>query len=174
MELLKPLRDELEENYRLVTSTEELIKGERDMLQGESDKRVVLLTPHNDVWRSIVLSGSVSDFEEASDLVSKAYRRLSELSMVIEKFNSYGPSVMYSPILKKTSESYGRKNLVDLIHLMCSEAKTPVYKAKTAVEKIMDTECPVCEQRFESRTGLKSHMTQKTDPEHQAMRDKVL
>ncbi len=174
MELLKPLRDELDENYSLVTSTEEMIRKERDMLQGESDKRVVLLKPYNDVWQSVVTSGNISDFEEASDLVSKAYRRLSELSMVIEKFNSYGPSVMYSPVLKKTSDSYGRENLVELIRMICNEAKTPVFEAKNAVEDIIDTECPVCGVRFESRSGLKSHMTQKNDAEHQAMRDRVL
>ncbi len=174
MELLEPLKDELAENYALVTSTDEMIRNERDMLQGDVEKRVVLLTPYDDVWKSVVNSGRISDFEEASSLVGEAYRKLNEITSIIEKFNEYGPRTMYLPFMKRSSTRYVRKNVLDVVQESCSEAAPSVLHAKEAVEKLVETECPVCSKRFESRTGLKSHITQKNDPEHKAIRDKVV
>lgn len=173
MELLEPLRDELEENYQLLTSTEQLIREQRDMLQGETEKRVVLLDPYTDVWRSIVSAGQLNEFEEAVSTVSKAYRKLSQISSVIDKFNRFGPRIMYTPLLKQTAQKYGRKNLVDIVQEMCSEAAVTVMSAKEEVEEVMRTECPVCGRRFKSRGALKSHVTQKTDAKHEAVEGRI-
>ena len=173
MELLEPLRDELEENYQLLSSTEELIREQRDMLQGETEKRIALLKPYDDVWSSIVSAGQLKEFEEAVSKVSQAYRKLSQISSVIEKFNRYGPRIVYTPLLKQTTAQYNRKNLVDIIREMCSESAVTVMSAKEAVEEIMRTECPVCGRRFKSRGALKSHVTQKTDAKHEAIKERM-
>lgn len=173
MELLEPLKDELSDNFDLATSTENLIREERDMLQGKSQERIVLFQFSTDVWESVIGSGQLESFDESANRIADAYREMQEINAVIEKFNRFGNSVMYTPLLRTSTNVYDRKNLLDIIAQMCSEATVSIREAQEELDEIIQTECPVCGRRFPSRTAMKSHVTQKTDPEHQAMREKI-
>ncbi|MCJ7428896.1 MAG: C2H2-type zinc finger protein [Candidatus Nanohaloarchaeota archaeon QJJ-5] len=174
MELLQALNDELEENYERATSTKELIVNERDMLQGNAAERIVLLTLSTDVWKSVINSGQLESFQEAAKTVSDAYRDIHQLNTIIEKFNTHGDKVMYNPLLKQTTQQYSRNNLLDIIAELSGETASRINTATTTLQDIIDTECPVCGERFPSRSAMKSHITQKQDPEHEAMEEQIV
>ncbi|MDY6777788.1 MAG: hypothetical protein SVU32_03920 [Candidatus Nanohaloarchaea archaeon] len=173
MELLEPLQEELEQNFEIAKGTENLIKEERDMLQGETEQRVALFTLSTDVWESVIHAGTLSNFEETSGPVSDAYRQTKQLNTLIEKFNRYGNSILYTPLLKQTTSQYNRKQLLDIIAEMCSEVSVTIMDAKDQLSDIVQTECPVCGRRFSTRQAMKSHVTQKNDPEHEAIKDRI-
>lgn len=173
MRLLEPLKDELDENFQLARSTENLVSEERDMLQGDVEERVVLFQFSTDVWESVINSGELSVFEEASEKVSHAYRKAQKINSVVEKFNNFGDRIMYTPLLKQTMDQYDRENLLDVIQEMCAEASDIFMEAKEAVDRLIRTECPVCGKRFPTRSAMKSHVTQKSDPNHQAFQDRI-
>lgn len=173
MELLEPLKDELQQNYQIVQSTNDLITNERDMLQGDTQERIVLFELSTDVWNSVVNSGQLNEFDEASTKIADAYRQINKINNVIQKFNTYGNRVMYTPLLRQTTDMYDREELIDVIADMCSEATVVIMEAKDTLDRLIQTECPVCSRRFSTRSALKSHVTQKDDPEHQAIQDKV-
>lgn len=173
MELLEPLKEELQQNYETIQSTQQLIQEERDMLQGDTQERIALLGLSTDVWNSVVNSGRLNEFDEASKVVAKAYRQIENINQVIDKFNRFGNRIMYSPLLKKSTDTYNREQLIDIIADMCSEATMTVMDAQEALDQLIQTECPVCGKRFANRSGLKSHVTQKDDPDHQAIADRV-
>ncbi|MDY6789099.1 MAG: hypothetical protein SVV03_04000 [Candidatus Nanohaloarchaea archaeon] len=173
MRLLEPLKDELDKNFDLAQSTEKLISEERDMLQGEAEERVVLFKFSTDVWDSVINSGELSSFEEAAKKSSQAYRKMIEINSVIEKFNEFGDRIMYTPLMKQTMNRYNREKLLDVIREMCSEISDTLMDAREAVDRLIQTECPVCGRRFPTRSAMKSHVTQKSDPEHQAFQDRI-
>lgn len=173
MRLLEPLKDELDENFELAQSTENLVSEERDMLQGDVEERVVLFQFSTDVWESVINSGELSVFEEAAEKVSHAYRKAGKINSVIEKFNKFGDSIMYTPLLKQTMDRYSREKLLDVIQEMCAEASDIFMDAREAVDRLIKTECPVCGTRFPTRSAMKSHVTQKSDPNHQAFQDRI-
>lgn len=173
MQLLAPLKQELADNFELANATEQLIENERDMLQGETEKRVMLFSLSTDVWRSVLNAGDLKFFGEDAEKISLAYRYVNELNTVIEKFNQFGDRIMYTPLLKATSERYERKQLLDVIKEMSAEAATQLMHAQEVVDELIRTECPVCNRRFPSRKAMKSHVTQKDDPEHVAYQEKI-
>ncbi|MCJ7450319.1 MAG: hypothetical protein MUP58_01110 [Candidatus Nanohaloarchaeota archaeon QJJ-9] len=174
MRLLEPLKEELAENFEAAKSAENLITKERDMLQGNSQERVLLYTLSTDVWDSVTSSGELKNLEESAGEVAKAYRHIEELNTAIEKFNQFGNKIMYSPLLKKTTEQYNRKELLDIIAEICSEASVKIMNAKEELEEVIRTECPACGRRFPNRKAMKSHVTQKQDPEHQEIKNKII
>lgn len=173
MELLDPLKDELSDNFELATSTQNLIREERDMLQGDAESRVVLFQFSTDVWESVIGSGTLESFDESADKIAEAYRQLQEINAIIDKFNRFGNRIMYTPLLRTSTDVYNRENLLDIIAQMCSEVTVVLREAQEELEDIIQTECPACGKRFPSRTAMKSHVTQKTDPEHDAIREKI-
>lgn len=173
MELLEPLKDELQQNYEVAQSTNELITNERDMLQGDTQERIALFELQTDVWKSVVNSGQLAEFDEASEKVAEAYRQINDINQVIEKFNRFGNRVMYTPLLRQATDMYDRQELIDVIAGMCSEATVTIMDAQEALSTLIQTECPVCGRRFSTRTAMKSHVTQKDDPEHEAIKDRV-
>ncbi len=173
MRLLEPLKKELDDNFELAQSTEKLISEERDMLQGDVEERVVLFKFSTDVWESVINSGELSMFEESAENISHAYRKAKNINSVIENFNQFGDRIMYTPLLKQTMDRYSREKLLDVIREMCAEISDVFMNAREAVDKLIQTECPVCGQRFPTRSAMKSHVTQKSDPNHEAFQDRV-
>jgi len=173
MELLGPLKNELQQNYDLAQSTYELITNERDMLQGDTQQRIALPELSTDVWQSVVNAGQLNEFDEAATTVTEAYRMIQTINQVIDKFNRFGNRVMYTPLLQQSADRYGREELIDIIADMCSEATVTIMDAQDALSSVIQTECPVCGKRFSNRSGLKSHVTQKDDPEHAAIKDRI-
>lgn len=174
MELLEPLKDELQKNYRIAQSTHELITNERDMLQGETDERISLFELSTDVWHSVINAGHLNEFDEAANKVAEAYRQINTINQVITKFNRFGNRVMYTPLLRSSADTYDREELIDIIADMASEVTVVIMDAQDALDTLIQTECPVCGRRFASRTAMKSHVTQKDDPEHEAIQDRVV
>lgn len=174
MELLQALNDELDDNYDRVTSTKDLITNERDMLQGNAAERIVLLPLATDVWQSVINSGQLESFQETAKIVSQSYRYINQFNTIIEKFNEYGDSVMYNPLLKQTTKQYSRNNLLDIIAELSGETASRINTATSSLQELIDTECPVCGERFPTRSAMKSHITQKQDPEHEAMEDRIV
>jgi len=173
MELLEPLKEEMSENFELAKATENLIRNERDMLMGQSEERIVLFTLSTHVWDSVINSGQLSHFEEASREVAKAYRSIHEVNTVMEKFNRFGGRIMYTPLLNRGSGEYDRENLLDIIAEMCAEVSSQVMAAQDQLDQVIQTECPACGRRFSSRKAMKSHITQKDDPDHEAIRERI-
>lgn len=174
MELLQALNDELDENYDRATSTKDLIIDERDMLQGDAAERIVLLSLSTDVWQSVINAGKLASFQETAKTVSDAYRYINELNTIIEKFNQFGDKMMYNPLISQTTQRYGRDNLLDIIAELSDETAARINTATSELQELIDTECPVCGKRFPSRSAMKSHITQKQDPEHEAMEEQIV
>jgi len=173
MQLLTPLKQELDDNYTLAAATEQLIDSERDMLQGKTEKRVMLMQLSTDVWQSVLNAGSLQSFGEDAGRIAAAYRHIHELNTVIDTFNRHGNRTMYTPVGKTAGSRYERDEILEILADISSEAATQIRTAQDTVGTLIQTECPVCETRFSSRTAMKSHITQKNDPEHQAYQEKI-
>ncbi|MFB6167091.1 MAG: hypothetical protein ABEJ62_02415 [Candidatus Nanohaloarchaea archaeon] len=158
------LRREVDRNLEIAKSTKRMVGRERDMLQGDLQGRMVLHRFHTDVWDSMVNSGSLE--EELPDSFYDVYMRLKEFNEIVDQFERHGNTTVHAPLLKQKLEGYGRKQLVGIIREKCDEIEMMLRDLEGDIEELAERTCPVCGDRFENVTGLKSHMKQVDDGKH--------
>lgn len=164
--LLGALRSELERNMEVADTTRRLVKEERDMLQADITDRLVLHRFHTDVWDTYVNSGNMTEIGSGAAAVSNCYARLKEINELITMFAGHGNPIVYAPLFHGTREGYGRDEVIDIIRRRCDAVQDFLRDALQVVGERIDRICPVCGETFDSRTGMKSHITQKSDEEH--------
>lgn len=159
----RSLREELERNLEIAQSTRNMLRNERDMLQGDVKQRLVLYQFHTDVWEMLVHHGSFDDLPD-TQAVTACYMRLKEANELIEKFNQEGDAIVHSPLVYRSSKDYGRDHVVELLEELCEEAQIKLQEAYQVVEGVIDRTCPACDNVFDSVEAMDSHQTEEHRP----------
>ncbi|MDY6769278.1 MAG: hypothetical protein SVW02_04190 [Candidatus Nanohaloarchaea archaeon] len=125
---------EVERNLELASSSKKLIDRERDMLQGEVEKRLVLHSFHTDAWTSLVNDGRIDDID--ADTVQDCYMHLREVNELVDWFNKKGNRIAYVPLLERNLEGYGRKEVIEVLREKYDEAEMLLRETRQELEAV--------------------------------------
>ncbi|MDY6774087.1 MAG: hypothetical protein SVS85_02705 [Candidatus Nanohaloarchaea archaeon] len=133
---MEALRSEVERNLELAGAVKDLVDRERDMLQGDVGKRVVLHRFHTDAWDSLVSKGGLERLAEAKEQTTRCYMHLKEYNELVDGFESYGNRVVYAPLIEGEFGDYGRKELLKIIREKSDRAEMKLRDTRKELESL--------------------------------------